>query len=75
MNNYDFMMYLYQNPEYLNYLRYHPKWYKVLYYEGNYDEFLRYVKKELQLRLTDKMENFKRNLLMLQSLGSYLGKK
>lgn len=74
MDNYTFMNYLYQNPEMLNYLRYHPKWYKVLYYEGNYEQFIRFVKERLQLRLTDKMEKMKQNMILLQSLGSYLGK-
>lgn len=69
------MTYLYDNQDLLNYLRYHPKWYKVLYYENNYNEFLRVAKKELHLRLTDKLEKFKQNIILLQSLGSYLGRK
>lgn len=74
-NNYDFMMFLYQNPEYLNYLRYHPKWYKILYYEHTYDEFIAIVKKELRLRITDKIEMFKRNINILASLGNLASKK
>lgn len=69
------MNFLYQNPEYLNYLRYHPKWYKILYYEHNYDEFIAYVKKELRLRVTDKMEALKRNVNLLKTLSSYMDKK
>lgn len=73
-NNYEFMTYLYQNPDYLNYLRLHPKWYKILYYEKNYDQFLNVAKKELKLRITDKLESLKRNINLLSSLGSNLFK-
>lgn len=73
-NNYEFMNFLYQNQEYLNYLRLHPKWYKILYYEKNYDEFIALCKKELKLRLTDKLESLKRNINLLSSFGSYFDK-
>lgn len=68
-------MMLYNNQAYLNYLRYHPKWYKILYYEHNYNEFINVAKRELHLRVTDKLESFKRNLTLLKSLNSYLDKK
>ena len=66
-NNFLFMNYLYQNPEYLNYLRLHPKWYKILYYEKNYDDFLNVAKKELKLRITDKLESFKQNINLIST--------
>lgn len=69
-NNYEFMMYLYQNPDYLNYLRLHPKWYKILYYEKNFDDFLKIAKKELKLRITDKLESLKRNINLISTLGA-----
>ena len=75
MNSYyEFMTYLYQNPDFLNYLRLHPKWYKILYYERNYDDFIKVVKEELKLRMTDKLESLKRNINLVSSLSSYLDK-
>ncbi len=32
----DYMNYLYEHLDLLMYLRYHPKWYKILYYEPSY---------------------------------------
>lgn len=75
MNNKEFMSILYNNPSMLTYLRYHPKWYKILYYEGNYDEFISYAKKELGLRMVDKLESLKQNINLLKGLTSYLDKK
>lgn len=70
----EFYSFLYNNLPYLNYLRYHPKWYKILYYEHNYTEFINTAKIELHDKLTDKLESVKRNINLLKSLSSYLDK-
>ncbi|MBS1476510.1 MAG: hypothetical protein HP024_00980 [Acholeplasmatales bacterium] len=75
INESEFYSFLYNNLGYLNYLRYHPKWYKILYYEHNYDAFIRVAKDELHDRLTDKLEGLKRNIALLKSLNSYFDKK
>ncbi len=70
------MNFLYQNPIYLNYIRYHPEWYKILYYTPEkMNEFIKEAKKELKLTTFDKIENFKKQLGFLESLIDYLTKK
>ena len=44
------MNFFYDNPIYLEYLRYHPKWYKILHYDSNMlDAFIEEAKQELHL--------------------------
>lgn len=71
----EYMNYLYQHEELLMYLRFHPKWYKVLYYEPEmFSTFLAEAKKELGLRLTDKLDKFNTNISYLKLLSGFLNK-
>ena len=64
---------IYQNPTYLNYLRYHPKWYKILYYEPNYfKDFIKEAQTNLKIRPTDKLENIKNKFQFLYSLTNLM---
>ena len=67
---------LYEHLELLMYLRYHPRWYKILYYEPNYFRvFLNEAKTNLNIRTYDKLEGFKKNFNMVYSLGQMFDKK
>ena len=64
---------LYQNDIYLNYLRYHPKWYIFLEKNPNaYMEFEKQVKKELKLTLSDQIEKFKKQVDFINGIIKYL---
>lgn len=68
-----YMEYLYSHKEYLMYLRYHPRWYKILYYdESLFNSFLNEAKASLKLRAVDKLDSFKEKLNMLLSLSSLI---
>jgi hypothetical protein len=72
----DYMAYLYQHPELLMYFRYHPKWYKILYYEPSYfDAFIKEAKANLGIRAYDRLEGFKKNYNMFYNLAGLLNKK
>lgn len=65
--------YLYQNNELLEYLRFNPRWYKILYYDPSmFDSFLNEAKTRLKIRTTDKLENIKNKVSFLSSLSGYL---
>lgn len=68
----DIMEKIYQNPEMLDYLRRHPKWY---YYMDsnpkNYDVFVNVVKKELKETTYDKLEKIKNRVNFASSLINY----
>ena len=68
----DIMQKIYQNPEMLEYLRRHPKWY---YYMDsnpkNYDVFVSVVKKELKETTYDKLEKIKKRVNFASSLINY----
>lgn len=67
---------IYQNREYLEYLRYHPEWYKILYHdESKIDEFINVCKKDLKLTFNDRLEKIKDQMLFLNSIKSFLTKK
>lgn len=69
----DYMNYLYQNLDLLMYLRYHPKWYKILYYEPSYFKyFLQEAQYNLKLRPQDKLENLKNKFQLIYSLSSLI---
>lgn len=64
---------LYQNDIYLNYLRYHPKWYIAL--EKNprmYVEFEKQLKKDLKLTLSDQIDKFKKQVDFINGIIKYL---
>ena len=67
----NYMEYLYEHLDLLMYLRYHPKWYKILYYEPTYFKyFLIEAKSNLKITTNDKLENFKNKVLMVNNLAS-----
>ncbi|MBQ9124973.1 MAG: hypothetical protein IJY14_04690 [Acholeplasmatales bacterium] len=68
-----YMEYLYQHPDLLMYLRYNPKWYKILYYDSSYfNVFLNEAKTNLKIRGYDKLEDFKNKFNMLYNLAGLL---
>ncbi|MFA7436542.1 MAG: YlbE-like family protein [Bacilli bacterium] len=63
---------LYANEQYLNYLRYHPKWYYYLDLDPKYfDEFERVVKKALKITTYDKLESIKKQVNFASSMVKY----
>ena len=70
------MQFFYDNPIYLEYLRYHPRWYKILHYDSNmFDAFLEEANKELHLTKRDSLLEFNKKLSFVSSLMQYLAKK
>lgn len=66
----DYMSYLYEHNELLMYLRYHPKWYKILYYDPSlFQSFLNEAKTHLKIRTVDKLDSFNNKFKMLISLA------
>lgn len=64
---------IYQNEAYLNYLRYHPKWYMILEQNPYYfKEFESEVKKELKITTYDKIENLKKQINFINGIIKYL---
>jgi hypothetical protein len=64
---------LYANDAYLNYLRYHPKWYMILdRYPEKYSDFEKEVKANLKLTFNDKFNNFKKKIDFVSGLMKYL---
>ncbi len=71
----DYFNYLYQHEELLMYLRFHPKWYKILYYdETMFSTFLSIAKKDLKIRVVDKLDKFNQNVSYLKLLKGFLKK-
>ena len=57
------------------YLRYHPKWYKILYYNPSYfKDFINEAKVNLKITPIDKLENFKNKFQMIYSLAGLFNK-
>lgn len=70
------MQELYNNPQILEYLRFHPRWYKILYYDPSlYQAFLNEAKEKLHIRTVDKLENVKNQINFISSLSNYIAKK
>lgn len=64
---------MYQNPVYLKYLRYHPKWYMILErYPSAFKEFEKTLKKDLKITMSDKINNFQKQLNFINSMIKYL---
>ena len=58
--NRDILDKIYNNELYLEYLRYHPKWYVILNDNPSfYSEFEKEVKTKYKITTYDKIENFK----------------
>ncbi len=66
---------IYQDTRLLEYLRYHPEWYKILYYNpNNLNAFLDEAKGHYKIRMTDKIEEFKNQLSFITSIIEYVNK-
>ena len=71
----DILQKLYQNPKYLEYLRYHPKWYYYLDENpNNYQVFERIVKDELKITTYDKLERLKKQISFVSKFMDYFKK-
>lgn len=70
------MQYMYENPMFLEYLRYNPRWYKILHYDPSMiNQFIAEAKQNMKIRTVDKLETISNRLSLLSSLGSYFNKK
>lgn len=70
------LIFLYNNPIYLDYLRHHPKWYPVLDDDNrNLDIFINEVKKELKLTPYDRLEDVKKKISFVSSMINYFTEK
>lgn len=71
----DYMEYLYEHLDLLMYLRYHPRWYKILYYDPSmFNIFIKEAKENLKIRSIDKLEKLKNNFNLIYSLAGILNK-
>lgn len=67
---------LYANPQYLEYLRYHPKWYYFLEQNpNNYISFEKQVKEDLKITTFDKLEKAKKQITFASRLMEYFKNK
>lgn len=65
----DYMSYLYENIDLLMYLRYNPRWYKILYYDPDMIRvFINEAKTNLKIRGIDKLEGIKNKFQLAYSL-------
>ena len=70
------MKYFYDNPVYLEYLRYNPRWYKILYYDPSMlNAFLEEANTNLHLTKRDSLLEINKKLSFISSLMQYLAKK
>ncbi|CCY07464.1 MAG: YlbE-like family protein [Bacilli bacterium] len=66
---------IYNTKEYLEYLRYHPKWYYYLDENPlNFRSFENVVKKEYKITSYDKLEKMKSKINFFTSMINYLNK-
>lgn len=66
---------IYEDDRILNYLRYNPFWYKILYYEPDkIDDFMNEAKKTLKITVSDNINNFKNQVDFISSLIEYINK-
>lgn len=67
---------IYQSKEYLEYLRYHPKWYYYLdSNRNNFKIFESVVKKEYRITTYDKLDKLKGKINFVSSMLNYFSKK
>lgn len=67
---------LYSNPQYLEYLRYHPKWYYYLDQNpSNFSKFERQVKEDLKITTYDKLEKARKQIDFASKLIEYFKNK
>lgn len=68
----DILYRIYEKKEYLEYLRYHPKWYKYLTDDrNNFKVFVNLVKKQYNITTYEKLEDVKTKFNFVQSLINY----
>ena len=71
----DILQKIYSNPNYLQYLRYHPKWYYYLDSDpNNFKAFERIVQKEYKITTYDKLEKLKNQINFFSSMINYFTK-
>lgn len=71
----DILNKIYNSPEYLEYLRYHPKWYYYLDNDrNNFKVFENIVKKEYKITSIDKLEKVKSKINFFTSMINYFSK-
>ncbi|MGM9972025.1 MAG: YlbE-like family protein [Anaeroplasmataceae bacterium] len=71
----DYMKEIYQNPSILEYLRYHPKWYKILYYDNSkIKAFLQTAKKDLHITASDRLNNINKTINFINGFSKYMNK-
>lgn len=64
---------LYSNPTYLEYLRYHPKWYPILEHQpASYKDFEKQLKQDLKITMVDKVEHLRKQIEFVNRLIKYL---
>lgn len=69
----EIMGYLYEHLDLLMYLRFNPRWYKILYYDKSYfNTFLKEAKEKMGLRTIDKLNNFKNQFNLLSGFAKYM---
>ena len=68
--------FLYQNPLYLEYLRFHPQWYKILHYSPeSFKDFLEEANAAMHLTSKDRLVDLNKKMSFISSLIGYLAKK
>lgn len=64
-----YMEFMYNNPIYLTYLRYHPHWYKILYYDPmRMKEFLSEAQVSMKITTQDRLKKFEEQLNFISQL-------
>lgn len=71
----DYMKEIYVNREITEYLRYHPSWYKILYYDNSkIRDFMAIAKKDLHLTMSDKLNNIEKSINFINGFKKYMKK-
>lgn len=69
----DVLYKIYANDIYLNYLRYHPRWYVILNkYPEAYKDFEKQLKIDLKITTVDKIEQLKKQIDFISGMVNYL---
>ncbi len=69
----NYMEEIYKNPLILEYLRFHPRWYKILHYDPEMlPVFMNEAKEKLKIRTVDKLENIKTQVTFISSMADFL---
>ena len=72
----DILKKIYSDSKYLEYIRYHPKWYYYLDQNPNlFIEFEKALKKELKITTYDKLESLRKKVNFVSSFIKYMTKE